>query len=123
MLVKKVQDQVLISSPICGEIKEIIRGNDYAPLGLAVAIDIRPTQGHYHTTFDEIYFVLDGKLTLKLFDPISNDIWTEKLEANELIVISKGVHHRVIDSSDKNRLCVISVPPFHLDDEHDSNQI
>ena len=123
MLVKKLKDFVINQTLTCGEIREVIRGNDYDPLGLAIAIDIKPTQAHYHKTFDEIYFVLDGEILIKCFDPNGDKIWIERLIANELIVITKGIHHRVIEASNKNRLCVISVPPFHADDEHPSDKI
>ncbi len=123
MLTKKLADHIIIHSPFCGEIREIIAGGDYDKLGIAVAIDIKPTTAHFHRTFDEIYFVLDGELELEFFDPAADKTWAESLSANELVVVSKGIHHKVVRASEHNRLCVVSVPPFHADDENPSDQI
>ena len=76
MLVRKVADHQVKQSPWCGEIREILTGAAYRPLSVAVALDIRPTKGHYHRGFDEIYFVLDGSLTLRLHDPATRKTWT-----------------------------------------------
>ena len=123
MLTKKLADHIIVHSPFCGEIREIVAESDYDKLGVAVAIDIKPTTAHFHKTFDEIYFVLDGELKLEFYDPESDKIWTESLSANELTIVSKGVHHKVLKASERNRLCVISVPPFHADDENPSGKI
>lgn len=123
MLTKKLGDHIVVHSPFCGEIREIIAGADYDKLGIAVAIDIKPTTAHFHKTFDEIYFVLDGELELEFYDPEAGKTWKEELSANELIVVSKGVHHRVVRASAHNRLCVVSAPPFHADDENPSDRI
>jgi mannose-6-phosphate isomerase-like protein (cupin superfamily) len=123
MITKKLADHLIVHSPYCGEIREIISGSDYDKLGIAVAVDIRPTTAHYHKTFDEIYFVLDGELDIEFYDPVADKTWHEVLSANELVVVSKGIHHKVVRSSDRNRLCVVSVPPFHADDENPSAKI
>jgi len=123
MIVRLHKDHVVKESPTCGELREILIGNDYPFLNVAIAQDIKPTKAHYHKKFDEIYFVLDGSMTLKLFDPATDKIWTQKLGANELCVISKGVHHELIEASDENRLCVITVPGFDASDEHLSDRI
>lgn len=120
MLTKHLNDHVLKHSPVCGEIREIIVGDEYRP-NVAIAVNILPTTGHYHTTFDEIYFVLDGELSLALHDPQTKKTWTERLTANELCVVSKHIHHRITQASPTNRLCVISVPQFRPDDEHTSD--
>jgi mannose-6-phosphate isomerase-like protein (cupin superfamily) len=122
MLTKKLADHLIVHSPFCGEIREIIGGNDYDKLGLAVAVGIEPTTAHYHKTFDEIYFVLDGELELKFYDPAADKTWHEVLSANELVV-SIGIHHKVVRASEHNRLCVVSVPPFHADDENPSDKV
>ena len=123
MLTKKRADHVVVHSPFCGEIREILLGSDYDKLGIAVAIDIKPTTAHFHKTFDEIYFVLDGELELEFFDPESGRTWTEPLSPNELAVVSKGIHHKVLKATEKNRLCIVSAPPFHADDENPSDKI
>jgi mannose-6-phosphate isomerase-like protein (cupin superfamily) len=123
MIVRLYKDHVVKESPTCGEIREILIGNDYPFLNVAIAQDIKPTKAHYHKKFDEIYFVLDGSMTLKFFDPATEKIWTQKLGANELCVIAKGIHHELTEASDKNRLCVITVPGFDASDEHLSDRI
>jgi len=123
MLTKKLGDHIVVHSPFCGEIREIITGGDYDKLGIAVAIDIKPTTAHYPKTFDEIYFVLDGELELEFYDPAEEKTWSAVLTANELTVVSKGVHHKVVRASEHNRLCVVSAPPFHEDDENPSGKI
>ncbi|MBI5571117.1 MAG: cupin domain-containing protein [Desulfomonile tiedjei] len=123
MLVKHLSDHVVKESPFCGEIREILIGNEYPSLNIAVAVDIKPTTAHYHNNFEEIYFVLDGALHLKLYDPRANKIWTEHLSENELCVIPRGTHHKVNEATAENRLCVITVPRFNEEDEHKSDAI
>ena len=122
MILKLAADHVIKQSPTCGEIHEILRHGEYSPT-IALALNIGPTTPHYHLTYDETYFVLDGTLELKLHDPSTNTTSTHKLEANELCVITKGIHHQVIHASPANRLCVISVPAFDLADEHLSDKL
>lgn len=123
MIIKHRADQLVINSPTCGEVHEILKKGDYEPFGVAVCFNIKSTEGHYHQTFDETYFVLDGQITLKIYDPSNQKITTHLLNPNELCVVSKGLHHKVINATEKNRLCVISAPPFHADDEHPSDKV
>jgi mannose-6-phosphate isomerase-like protein (cupin superfamily) len=123
MLTRKLADHQVKQSPWCGEIREILTGAVYRPLSVAIALDIKPTKAHYHRGFDEIYFVLDGSLRLQLHDPVTERTWTETLNANELLVISKGLHHKVMEASAANRLCVICSPPFDPQDETSSDRI
>jgi mannose-6-phosphate isomerase-like protein (cupin superfamily) len=119
MITKLLGDHVVKTSPFCGAIHEILTGAEYSP-SLALAIDIRETVAHFHKSFDEVYFVLDGEISLALHDPASGKTTEQRLGADELCVISKGVHHKVVRSSAKNRLCVICVPHFDPSDEHKS---
>lgn len=123
MLIRKVADHQVKQSPWCGEIREILSASAYQPLSIAIALDIKPTKAHFHRSFDEIYFVLDGSLTLRLHDPVTEKTWTESVTTNELVVISKGVHHGVVEASAGNRLCVICTPPFDPSDETTSDRI
>ncbi len=109
-------------SPVCGEIVEILSSRDYPRLDVAVVVDIKPTRAHFHTQFDEIYFVVDGSITLGLYDPETKCTHEVELEANELQLIASGIHHKVISSSIKNRLVVLSVPGFDPNDEHKSDE-
>ena len=123
MKVKLSRDHKVIETYTCGQIRELLSGGEYPGLDLALAIDIRPTKAHFHDTFDEIYFVLDGALTLRTYDPSNGKREDHRLEANELCIVTKGVHHQITESSEKNRLCVISLPRWVADDEHLSDLI
>ena len=122
MITKLMKDHIVKQTPTCGEIREILPGSEYSP-DIAIVLDIRPTTAHFHTGFDEVYFVLDGELVLQVYDPESGERIEQKLTANELCVITKGTHHKVTESSAINRLCVITVPRFDVSDEHTSDVI
>lgn len=121
MIIKKASDQVVVQSATCGEVHEILQRGEYGPFSVAILFQIKPTTAHFHLTFDETYFVLDGEITIELYDPISKKRSTLTLQANELCVITKGIHHKVIKASEQNRLCVIASPPFVREDEHPSD--
>jgi mannose-6-phosphate isomerase-like protein (cupin superfamily) len=122
MILKLLTDHVVKQSPTCGEIREVLRASEWSP-NLALAIDISRTTAHSHTSFDEIYFVLDGWLELRLYDPADGSRSTQRLEANELCVITRGIHHQVAAASPHNRLCVITTPQFDPNDEVISVQL
>ncbi|GAB4182889.1 MAG: hypothetical protein Fur0032_23910 [Terrimicrobiaceae bacterium] len=122
MLIKLLSDHVVKQSPTCGEIREILRGGEYSP-NIALAMGIGVTTAHYHLGFDEIYFVLDGTLVLKLHDPATGESTDVELGPNELCVITRGIHHQVLKASESNRLCVITCPAFDPQDEHLSDKL
>lgn len=111
-MVKRLQDHKKIDTDSCGLLREILGIEDKLPLTLVIAEDIKPTKGHYHLNFKEIYFVLDGWMTLRFYDPDANHYWEEKILANELCIIDKNIHHVVVEASPKNRLCVIAIPGY-----------
>ncbi len=122
MTILKLREQhIVIDTEFCGQLREVLRAPEYSPLGIALAVDIRPTVPHYHLRFDEIYFVMEGDLTLQLHDPDTKRTWDQKLGENELCVITRGVHHGVKSASRRNRLCAICAPPFEPGDETRSN--
>jgi len=123
MIIKKLEDHVIKQSPTCGEIREILSAGEYDPLDIAVLVDLEPTKAHYHKGFDEIYFVLDGNISVKFYDPQREKTWSELLKANELCIIPKGIHHRIVETSEKNRLCAICLPCWSADDESLSKQL
>jgi mannose-6-phosphate isomerase-like protein (cupin superfamily) len=123
MIIRKSDSHKVIESSTCGSIHEILRKGDYPHLDIAVAHNIGPTKAHFHTGFDEIYFVLDGDLLLKTYDPATGKIEQLSLSANELCVISRGIHHVIVSSSSKNRLCAITIPCFNAADEHPSDRL
>jgi mannose-6-phosphate isomerase-like protein (cupin superfamily) len=113
------RDHVVVNSPFCGRLLEILADVRGAP-NIAIAIDIRPTTAHYHTRFTEIYFVLDGEIALRLYDPATRETTEHVLGALELCVIPPRVHHVIARASMTNRLCVLSAPGFDRADEHRS---
>ncbi len=122
MILKLAADHIVNHSPTCGEIHQILQHGEYSPT-IALALNIGRTTAHYHLGYDETYFVLDGTLELKLYDPSTRITSTHRLGANELCVITKGIHHQVVHASPANRLCIISVPAFDLADEHLSDNL
>jgi mannose-6-phosphate isomerase-like protein (cupin superfamily) len=103
------------TSPFCGQHHDLLTGAEYSP-DIALFIDIEATTAHYHNNFDEVYFVVSGAITLKLYDPATKETTTQVLKENDLCVITKGVHHRIVDSSLPNRLTVISKPNYNKAD-------
>ena len=122
LIEKRVADQVVKYSDFCGELREILRCRECAGLDLAVLEDIHWTVGHFHRGFDEIYFQLDGKLIIAVFDPSNSETRIVELERNEVCVIPRGVHHKVIGGSTRNRLCCICIPGFDPSDENRSDR-
>jgi mannose-6-phosphate isomerase-like protein (cupin superfamily) len=122
IITKLIKDQIIKQSPTCGEIREILYGGEYSP-NIVVALNVRPTTAHFHKGFDEIYFVLDGNLTVRTYDPQTGKRTEQKLAGNELCVISREIHHRITQASAQNRLCVITMPRFDARDEHLSDKI
>jgi mannose-6-phosphate isomerase-like protein (cupin superfamily) len=123
IVIKRMSDHNVVDSNICGVIREVLIGNDYNLLNLAISIDIGITQAHFHEKFDEIYFVLDGKIKLLLHEPEDQRTWTQDLGENELCVIPAMVHHKIIEASQKNRVCFITIPQFNEKDQHISEVI
>jgi mannose-6-phosphate isomerase-like protein (cupin superfamily) len=121
VITKLLKDHVVKQSPMCGELREILIGAEYSP-NVAMAMEILPTEAHYHESFDEIYFVLDGYIQLRIYDPDTAKVTEQTLSANELCVISKGIHHGITESSTENRLGVISVPQYKASDQHSSDK-
>ncbi len=120
-LLKKRSDHLIKISPLCGEITEILTNQDNPKIDLAMAQNIGPTLAHYHLGFEEIYLVMDGWITIALYEPNSGAMSEHVLKANELVVIAPNTHHKVVSASSKNRLIVICLPGFDAHDEHVSN--
>ena len=51
------------------------------------------------------------------------ETWVEELEPNETFIVANGIHHKILRASDNNRLLVVSIPPYHPDDENPSDKI
>ncbi|HWH68629.1 MAG TPA: hypothetical protein VNT26_04555 [Candidatus Sulfotelmatobacter sp.] len=124
MIVRKLADQQVIQNPLCGTIQQVLPSGPYPPLSIVLAfLKAEGTTAHFHKGFDELYFVLDGMLKLKFHDPVRNQTWEETLGPNELCVIPKGTHHKVVYATPQHRLCAICIPPFDPADEHPSGVI
>ena len=116
MIVRKAGDHEVKLTP-SGEVREILRGGDYAALSLAIVVNARPSRAHYHEGFDEIYLLLDGSLRVRFHDPLTAQTWEESLQANEVCVITKGLHYCITQASDRNRLCAIAIPRYDPADD------
>jgi mannose-6-phosphate isomerase-like protein (cupin superfamily) len=123
MQIKKISDHHIVQTPTCGELREILRDGEFRGLDLAVASNIKSTKAHFHRNFDEIYFVMDGSITLLTYDPNAGTKSEHILVANELCVLPRGTHHRISEASESNRLCVLSVPKWDGADEHLSDAL
>ena len=112
MLVKLVGDMVKTQTATCGEVDMILGSVDYAKLNVAICPNIKPTIAHYHPGFDEIYFVLDGWIHIKTYDPKTATYAEQRLGQNEMALFPMGMHHVITEASDVNRLCVLMIPGF-----------
>jgi len=123
MITKKYTEHNVLDSPYAGEMREIINSSEYNKAGVAIAVDLEQMDAHYHRTFDEIFFVLDGDMKFEFYDPANGNVWTEESSLNDLVIVKKGIHHKVLSASEHNRLLVVSIPPYHPDDENPSERI
>ncbi len=71
------------------------------------------TEGHYHRTSEEIYYILQGKSVIRL----GKD--TMDLTEGEAILIPPGIFHNIknIGETDLIFLCMCSPPYSHNDTE------
>jgi mannose-6-phosphate isomerase-like protein (cupin superfamily) len=88
-----------------------------------VLLDVTKTVAHYHRGFDEVFFVLDGALNVRLFDPTSGLTSDHLLSEHEACIIPHGVHHQITSATQHNRLCVLCAPHFDREDETVSDHI
>jgi len=111
-----------VKSVFCGDLIEVVREDPSSP-DVAVLIDVKHTIAHFHLRFDEVYFVLDGALNVRLFDPVTDQVSNHVLSEHEACVIPRGVHHQITSATQHNRLCVLCMPHFEAQDETASNRI
>ena len=123
MITKKYAEHNILDSPYAREMREIINSSEYEKAAVAIAVDLEQMDAHYHRTFDEIFFVLDGDMKFEFYDPQNDKVWTEELSVNDLVIVKKGIHHKVLGASEHNRLLVVSIPPYYPDDETPSDKI
>jgi len=123
VITKKYAEHNVLDSPYAREMREIINSSEYEKAGVAIAVDLEQMDAHYHKTFDEIFFVLDGDMKFEFYDPETENIWTVESSANDLVIVKKGIHHKVLGASEHNRLLVVSIPPYYPDDENPSDKI
>ena len=105
-----------VKSQFCGDLIEIVREDPSCP-DVAVLTDVTHTVAHYHLGFDEVYFVLDGALNVRLCDPATGKISNHVLSEHEACIIPRGVHHQITSATQHNRLCVLCIPHFDRNDE------
>jgi mannose-6-phosphate isomerase-like protein (cupin superfamily) len=112
MLVKLVADMVKTQTVTCGEVDMILGAVDYSKLNVAICPNIKPTIAHYHPSFDEIYFVLDGWIYIKTYGPKTGKYAEQRLGQNKMALFPMGLHHVITESSSVSRLCVLMTPGF-----------
>lgn len=123
MIIKKMKDFKVVKNDACGQAIEILNTKDYEKCSIAIFDDVKESQGHFHQKADEIYWLQSGQITLQFFDSLQERRWEELLEPEELVVIPAGLHHKVIKSSAKNKLIVISVPRWTIEDQLPSKKV
>jgi len=69
------KDHVHKKSGTCGDLVEVLSPGEYERLDVAIASDIKDTNGHFHAGFDEIYLMMEGGITLRLYDPEADREW------------------------------------------------
>jgi mannose-6-phosphate isomerase-like protein (cupin superfamily) len=113
-----------VGSPFCGDLVEVLRGGGTAHTApdIAILVDVTSTRAHFHRGFDEAYFVLDGSMTVRLFNPADGTETERLLGEHEVCVIPRDVHHKITCASYHNRLCVLSMPSFDGNDEVPSDR-
>jgi len=112
VVIKLLADIVKQQTATCGEVDMVLGSTDYPHLNVALCPNIKPTIGHFHPGFDEAYFVLDGWIEIKTYNPRTDRYEETRLGPDELALFPAGVHHRVTAASDVNRLCVLMIPGF-----------
>lgn len=120
LLIRHAADHRHIQSTTCGSLIELIRDGELECFDLAMLEDIKSTVPHYHLKMDEVYLILDGEITLVLYDPDGKSKRTVVLKKNEFCVIPKRVHHKIEHGTDGNRMCVMNIPKYDSQDEHHS---
>jgi hypothetical protein len=71
------RDHTHVKAQFCGDLIEVLREGGPAP-NITILLDALSTQAHYHPTFDEVYVVLDGSVSVHLYDP-NDDMFAERL--------------------------------------------
>ena len=66
---------------------------------------------------------MEGNIKFEFYDPETENIWTVESSKDDLIVVKKGIHHKVLRACESNRLFVVSIPPYHAEDENPSEKI
>jgi mannose-6-phosphate isomerase-like protein (cupin superfamily) len=120
---RSIRDMKIVKNDFCGELREILNTEEYPEVSVAALEDVRPNKGHYHKICDEIYWMLKGGIEVELHDPSSGRTWTERVSEGELLLVRKGIHHKIKSSSGKNTLCAVTHPRWEAEDEHESDVI
>lgn len=107
----------IVNNDFCGELLEVLNIGEYPEISIATLENIKPNKGHYHKVCDEIYWMLRGSVEVLLHDPFENKTWYENIGEGELLLIRKGIHHKIKSASEENTLCCITHPRWTMEDE------
>ena len=105
---------VEVDSDTCGSLTELLN-NPPIPISIAIAKDIKPTINHSHKRSTEIYWVTEGTVVLEVTS--NENVQTVSLEEGSILAIEPNELHKVISSSEKNNVIVLSTPPWSPNDE------
>jgi len=109
-IVRRLGDASPIACPH-GDVRRIITGGEGGVANLHL---VRVTEGgaHFHRAYDEVYYVLSGKGSLRMADR------THVLEPGTAAVIPAGVVHSLrADPGDVLEFLIFGVPGMPMDDE------
>jgi len=115
-LIKK-SDMKIVKNDFCGELLEILNRSENPELSIITLKNTKPTISHYHKNSQEIYWILEGSITLLLHDNSNNRTWKQILNEGDLFIVKNKIHHKINKSSGKNKICVISFPMWKKEDE------
>jgi oxalate decarboxylase/phosphoglucose isomerase-like protein (cupin superfamily) len=99
-----------IADEFCGKLTML-------PNGGVMAQGFTHNVGHFHTQFEETYFVFAGSLRLALHDPRQAEITEIVVEKFDALRIPPGIGHKVIGGTSDNCIMVSCRPSFVPGDE------
>jgi mannose-6-phosphate isomerase-like protein (cupin superfamily) len=103
-----------IESSTCGKLIQLLNSHE-APSSIITIENIKPTTNHAHKISTEIYWLEQGNINMEV--STDKEINNVMLESGSILVIHPGEFHRIVSSSDINKLIVISTPSWSPNDE------
>lgn len=96
----------------CGIMRKLTDSKDFSGMDIVNVTIKDPTKEHYHKTITEVYYVLKGKVKVKV------DGKTEELREGEMIMIFPNTKHKAWKTTKNNaEILVICSPPWTEEEE------